>query len=101
MSWAKASAQQSELSLYFDYPSQPSRACVNTSLFIGLDINLKQLSIVTGENRKPPYLAINPLGFVPCLKDGDFILAESASILRYLCNSKGAPDFLYPRADYK
>ena len=36
------------------------------------------------ENRKKPYLAINPYGKVPVLKDGDFILAESTAIMRYL-----------------
>ncbi len=36
------------------------------------------------ENRKRPFLAINPYGKVPVLKDGDFILSESVAILRYL-----------------
>ncbi|MGV3665339.1 MAG: glutathione S-transferase family protein [Leptospira bouyouniensis] len=36
------------------------------------------------ENRKKPFLAINPYGKVPVLKDGDFLLAESSVIIRYL-----------------
>jgi glutathione S-transferase len=37
-----------------------------------------------GGNREPPYLALNPNGLVPTLQDGDFVLWEANSILRYL-----------------
>jgi glutathione S-transferase len=37
-----------------------------------------------GGNKNPEYLAINPNGLVPTLKDGSYILWESNSILRYL-----------------
>ena len=37
-----------------------------------------------GKNREPEYLAINPNGRVPTLVDGDFVLWESNSIMRYL-----------------
>ncbi|TGM81752.1 glutathione S-transferase family protein [Leptospira mtsangambouensis] len=36
------------------------------------------------ENRKRPFLQINPYGKVPVLKDEDFLLAESSAIIRYL-----------------
>ena len=32
----------------------------------------------------PDYLAMNPNGLVPCLKDGDLVLWESNAIVRYL-----------------
>lgn len=35
--------------------------------------------------RSPEYLAVHPLGRVPCLVDGDFILFESGAIAEYLC----------------
>ncbi|MEO0620123.1 MAG: glutathione S-transferase family protein, partial [Pseudomonadota bacterium] len=35
------------------------------------------------------YLAINPAGLVPALKDGDFVLGESNAIIRYLCVKAG------------
>jgi len=39
-----------------------------------------------GEHKKPEFLAINPNGKVPALKDGNIYLYESSSIIRYLSN---------------
>ena len=36
------------------------------------------------ENKSPEYLALNPRGKVPTLKDGDFVLYESLAIMAYL-----------------
>jgi glutathione S-transferase len=49
-----------------------------------------------GKNREPEYLAMNPNGRVPTLVDGDFVLWESNSIMRYLTLAyrKGSP--IYP-----
>lgn len=43
-----------------------------------------------GKNREPDYLAMNPNGLVPTLVEGDFILWESNSIVRYLARTYGA-----------
>src|SRR3954451_2795914 len=40
--------------------------------------------ITTGAQRKPEYLAINPMGKVPALKDGEATLAEAAAICEYV-----------------
>jgi glutathione S-transferase len=37
------------------------------------------------ELRDPAYLAIHPLGRVPCLVDGDLTLFETGAITQYLC----------------
>jgi glutathione S-transferase len=37
-----------------------------------------------GKNRTPEFLALNPNGLVPTLEDGDLVLWESNTILRYL-----------------
>ncbi|AOJ78875.1 glutathione S-transferase family protein [Burkholderia ubonensis] len=43
----------------------------------------------------PAYLALNPHGLVPVIKDGDFVLWESNTIIRYLANRYGG-ESLYP-----
>ena len=40
--------------------------------------------IASGAQKKPEYLAINPMGKVPALKDGDVTLAEAAAICAYV-----------------
>ncbi|MGJ0482146.1 glutathione S-transferase family protein [Pantoea agglomerans] len=43
----------------------------------------------------PEFMALNPNAMVPVLKDDDFVLWESNSILRYLANAYGG-EWLYP-----
>ena len=51
-----------------------------------------------GKNNEPDYLAMNPNGRVPTLVDGDFVLWESNSIMRYLCLAYGKGSPIYPAA---
>jgi glutathione S-transferase len=48
-----------------------------------------------GKTRDPQYLRLNPNATVPTLVDGDVVLWESNTILRYLCNRCG-PTTWYP-----
>lgn len=48
-----------------------------------------------GGNKDDSYLEMNPNGLVPTLKDGDFILWESNSVMRYL-NAKYGQGRLLP-----
>jgi len=51
-----------------------------------------------GRNQEPDYLAMNPNGRVPTLVDGDFVLWESNSIMRYLALAYRPQSTLYPSA---
>jgi glutathione S-transferase len=51
-----------------------------------------------GVNNEPDYLAMNPNGRVPTLVDGDYVLWESNSIMRYLCLAYGKGTLIYPEA---
>jgi glutathione S-transferase len=50
-----------------------------------------------GGNKEPEYLAMNPNGLVPTLRDGGLILWESHAIVRYLAATYGARQ-LWPEA---
>ncbi len=51
-----------------------------------------------GRNHEPDYLAMNPNGRVPTLVDGDFVLWESNSIMRYLVLAYAPGSPIYPEA---
>jgi glutathione S-transferase len=51
-----------------------------------------------GRNHEPAYLAMNPNGRVPTLVDGDFVLWESNSIMRYLALAYRPGSTIYPQA---
>jgi glutathione S-transferase len=57
--------------------------------------------ISTGAQKTPEYLAINPMGKVPALKDGDVSIAEAAAICAYVAerypDAKLAPPVGDPR----
>jgi glutathione S-transferase len=50
-----------------------------------------------GKNNEAAYLAMNPNGRVPTLVDGDFVLWESNSVMRYLCMAYGGHSPIYPQ----
>ena len=63
------------------------------------------IDITTGAQKRPEYLAINPMGKVPALGDGDATLAEAAAICAYVAErypeAKLAPSLGDPlRAKY-
>jgi glutathione S-transferase len=50
-----------------------------------------------GKNTEAAYLAMNPNGRVPTLVDGDYVLWESNSIMRYLNLAYGKGFAIYPQ----
>lgn len=50
-----------------------------------------------GHTNEPDYLALNPNARVPTLVDGDYVLWESNSIMRYLCMAYGKSTTIYPQ----
>ena len=50
----------------------------------GLDFKATEVHGSKGDNKTPEYLAMNPHGKVPVLKDGDTTIYESLAILAYL-----------------
>ena len=64
---------------------------------LGIEYDRVDLGGPFGGNQDPEYLALNPNGLVPTVKDGDLILWESNTICRYLCTTRDG-ERLYPTA---
>ena len=53
---------------------------------LGASYALHVLNMKVGEQRQPPYLAVNPMGKVPALKHGEAIVTEQVAIYLYLAD---------------
>ncbi len=54
---------------------------------LGLAAEIREVPF--GADRPAWHLAVNPVGGIPALVDGDLQLAESHAILRYLADARG------------
>lgn len=59
----------------------------------GINHELIDVDLLSGEHKKEPFLSLNPAGQVPVIEDGEIAIADSNSILVYLAR-KYAPDWL-------
>lgn len=82
------------------YGGSPSRASIVKWYLEELSVPYEfiKLDLKSGEQRKPEFLAINPMGKVPAIVDGDFQLWESGAILLYLAEKYGKPPSVEERA---
>lgn len=63
---------------------------------LGLEYERLDYGLNFGGNDTPQYLALNPFGLVPTLRDGDLVIWESCAILRYLAAKYGDGDAFWP-----
>jgi len=70
------------------YHAAPSRSSVVLWMLeeVGEPYDIHLLSLSKEENRKPDYLAINPMGKVPAVRHGDTVITELAAICTYLAD---------------
>jgi glutathione S-transferase len=73
----------SELTLYH-FPGACSQVTVCALEQTGLTYTLKLVNLAAGDQSKPEYLAISPLGKVPTMVAGGEVLTENAGLLVYL-----------------
>lgn len=57
---------------------------------IGLPVEWIEVDVFKGEHRQPAMLALNPLGQVPVIEDGEVVLSDSNAILVYLARRHAA-----------
>ena len=79
--------------LLYDNPAS-SNALKVRFLLAELGLAHERRTVPLTRPRPASYLAVNPVGGVPTLLDGDFALAESHAILRYLAAREGRDDLL-------
>jgi glutathione S-transferase len=51
---------------------------------MGLPYRLRPVDLFAGVENDPEFLAINPAGFIPAIRDGDVTMVESIAIMEYL-----------------
>lgn len=57
------------------------------------------VELVTGKHREAEFRKINPQGFVPVLRDGDTVIAQSGAIAEYLEDTRGSPALMPAQAE--
>jgi glutathione S-transferase len=70
------------------YHASPSRSSIVRWMLeeIGEPYDIHLLRLMEGDQSKPDYLAVNPMGKVPALKHGDAVITEAAAICTYLAD---------------
>lgn len=81
------------MKLYYHPASTTCRPIMLLVAAQELNIEYQLVDLFAGDQLKPDFLAINPNGAVPLLEDGDFRLAESSAILKYLAEKSNAPSY--------
>jgi glutathione S-transferase len=79
-----------KITLYHS-PNTRSSAALLLLEELGAPYELKVLNMKAGEQRRPDYLAVNPMGKVPAIKHGDAVITEQVAIFIYLAD-------LFPKA---
>jgi glutathione S-transferase len=79
-------ATVADLTLYHIAPSRSSVALWMLEE-IGEPYDIHLLSMKTGTNREPAYLAVNPMGKVPALRHRDVVITELAAICTYVADA--------------
>lgn len=62
---------------------------------MGVDYTLTKVDYFKGEHKGAAYLGINPNASLPAMRDGDYVLWESNSILQYAADKHGKSAY-YP-----
>ena len=90
------------MKLYGFPPSPNTRKVQAVAAHIGVPLEFELVDITKGKSHTPEFLAMNPNGRTPVLKDGDFTLWESNAIMQYVAGKKKNdlwPDDARTRAD--
>lgn len=70
------------------YHASPSRSSIVLWMLeeLGQPYDVKLMKLSEGDNMKPDFLRLNPMGKVPALKHDDTVITEGAAICTYLAD---------------
>jgi len=70
------------------YYAPHSRASCTLALLeaLGANYDIHLLDLAAGTQREAVYLAINPMGKVPAIRDGDTVVTEQVAVMLYLAD---------------
>jgi len=83
------------LTIYGSALSSPANKVVFVANFLGLQYEYKKVDLRAGEQQKPEFLKVNPVGKIPAIDNDGFLLFESGAIIKYLSDKNNS--FLYPK----
>jgi glutathione S-transferase len=72
--------------IFYHSPHSRSGATLTLLEELGAPYELRGLNLKDGEQRRPDYLAINPMGKVPAVRHGDALITEQVAIFIYLAD---------------
>jgi len=96
-----ASSSKGKPTFYYFPLSAPCRAVMMTAKSINLQMDMKKVDLMKGEQKEAEFLKINPDHTVPTLVDGSLRLWESRAIMQYLVDKYAPNNPLYPRDPVK
>ena len=79
------------MELYHWPMSHNARKARALAYHLGLKIEEVTLSMQDKDHKKPDFLAINPMGQVPAIKDGDYTVWQANAVLVYLAAQAETP----------
>ena len=86
----------SDLTIYIDYISQPSRAVLCFVKMCKIPCKIIETRVFRGDHLTPEFQRISPSQTVPTLVHGDLTLYESHAMLIYLASLSSLPPAWYP-----
>lgn len=82
----------------FHHPHSRAASVVWMLEEVGVDYELRFVDLYRGEQKAPELLALNPMGKLPVITDGDAVVSETSAIGLYLAD-RYAADRLAPALD--
>lgn len=82
----------------YHHPYSRASATVWMLEEVGVEYELRWVDLMAGEHKSPEILALNPMGKLPTLIDGDLVMTENAAIGLYLAD-RYAYGRLSPKVD--